>query len=78
MIDAVFDVAAARVIAIARGDCFGHENTRTAFRCMVVCLDLTGIQIDWASVKTEQTINRCATKQMKDGDLADWLRKRPP
>ena len=78
LIDAVFDLAAADGIAIARGDCFGDCSTRTAFGCRVVCLDLTGIQNDWDNVKTDQTINRCATGQMKDGDLADWLRKGAP
>ena len=76
MIGDVFDLAAAQVIAIARGHCFNDGNKRTAYRCLVVCLDLNGIQLNWNTVETGQTIIRCAMGQMDEGDLADWVRER--
>ena len=76
MIDDVVDLAAAYVVAIARGHCFNDGNKHTAHHAMDTCLDLNGIQIDWNTVETGQTIIRCAMGQMDDGDLADWLRIR--
>lgn len=78
MIEDVFDLAAAYAIAIARGHCFNDGKKRTAFRAMNAALAFNGIQIDWNTVETGQTIIRCAMGQMDEGDLADWLRLRAP
>ena len=78
MIEDVFDLAAAYAIAVARGHCFNNGKKRTAFRAMNAALAFNGIQIDWNTVETGQTIIRCAMGQMDEGDLADWLRLRAP
>lgn len=78
MIEDVFDLAAAYAIDVARGHCFNNGKKRTAFRAMNAALAFNGIQIDWNTVETGQTIIRCAMGQMDEGDLADWLRLRAP
>lgn len=76
MIGDVFDLAAAYAIAVARGHCFNDGNKRTAFRVMDAALWLNGVQLNWNTVETGQTIIRCAMGQMDEGDLADWVRER--
>ena len=39
-----FDLAAAYAIAVSQGHCFNDGNKRTAFRCMMVCLEANGIE----------------------------------
>ena len=78
MIGDVFDLAAAYVIAVARGHCFNDGNKRTAHQVMDVCLDLNGIQITWDTVEVGQTIIRAAQGLLEEPDLADWLRLQSP
>lgn len=78
MIGDVFDLAAAYVIAVARGRCFNDGNKRTAHQVMDVCLDLNGIQITWDTVEVGQTIIRAAQGLLEEPDLADWLRLQSP
>ena len=78
MIGDVFDLAAAYVIAVARGHCFNDGNKRTAHQVMDVCLDLNGIQISWDTIDVGQTIIRCAQGLLEEPDLADWLRAKSP
>ena len=74
MVADVFDLAAAYAMAVARGHCFNDGNKRTAFRTMIVCLDLNGVTLEWDTEEVGQIIIRCAQGMMEDGDLADWLR----
>ena len=74
MIEDAFDLAAAYAMAIARGHCFNDANKRTAFRSMIVCLDLNGIQITWPQPETGDRIIALAQGRIDDTDLADWLR----
>ena len=78
MIADEYDLAAAYVIAIARGHCFNDGNKRTAFRCMVISLDLNGIQMPWPTVEVGDTIIRAAQGLIDEADLAVWLRARAP
>lgn len=74
MIGDVFDLAAAYVIAVARGHCFNDGNKRTAHQVMDVCLDLNSIQFTWDTIATGQIIIRAAQGLVEEPDLADWLR----
>jgi death on curing protein len=78
MITDVFDLAAAYVIAVARGHCFNDGNKRTAHQVMDVCLDLNGVQITWDTIEVGQIIIRCAQGLLEEPDLADWLRTKSP
>ena len=73
-----FDLAAAFAVAIAQGHCFNDGNKRTAFRVMLICLDLNGIQMVWDTEAVGQAIIRAAQRRMDEGELADWLRIRAP
>ena len=74
MIEDAFDLAAAYAMAIARGHCFNDANKRTAFRSMIVCLDLNGIQITCPQPETGDRIIALAQGRLDDTDLAGWLR----
>ena len=78
MITDVFDLAAAYVIAVARGRCFNDGNKRTAHQVMDVCLDLNGVQFTWNTVEVGQTIIRAAQGVVEEPDLADCLRAKSP
>ena len=73
-----FDLAAAYAVAIAQGHCFNDGNKRTAFRVMLICLDLNGIQLVWNTEAVGQAIIRAAQRRMDEGELADWLLERAP
>lgn len=72
-----FDLAAAYAIAISQGHCFNDGNMRTAFRCMMVCLEANGIDTRFDTEAVGQVIIRAAQRQMDEGELAEWLRDRP-
>jgi death on curing protein len=74
MINDVYDLAAAYVIAVARGHCFNDGNKRTAFRVMNAVLALNGVAMTWDTIEVGQTIVRCAQGLLEEPDLADWLR----
>lgn len=78
MITDVYDLAAAYVIAVARGRCFNDGNKRTAHQVMDVCLDFNGVQLIWDMVEDGQTIIRAAQGLPEEPDLADWLRSKAP
>lgn len=75
MIADAFDLAASYAMAIARGHCFNDGNKRTAHQSMDVCLDLNGIEIDWAVEEIGPMIIQCAQGLVEDSDLAQWLRE---
>lgn len=72
----VFDLAAAYAIAISQGHCFNDGNKRTAFRCMMVCLEANGIDTRFDTEAVGQIIIRAAQRLMDEGELAEWLRER--
>lgn len=72
----VFDLAAAYAIAVSQGHCFNDGNKRTAFRCMMVCLEANGIDTAFDTEATGQAIIRAAQRLMDEGELAEWLRER--
>ena len=74
LIEDVFALAAAYAMVVARGHCFNDGNKRTAFRALIVCLDLNGIQITWPQPETGDRIIALAQGKLDDADLADWLR----
>ena len=76
MVDDVFDLAAAYAAAISQGRCFNDGNKRTAHQSMDVCLDLNGVEIDWAFEDIGQTIIRLAQGHMTEEEMADWLRSK--
>ena len=76
MIGDAFDLAAAYAVAVSQGHCFNDGNKRTAFRAMNAVLALNGIQIDWTTEETGQTIIRAAQGRLDEMDLAEWLRRK--
>lgn len=76
MIEDVFDLAAAYAAAIATGHCFNDANKRTAYRSMIVCLYLNGVQIRHDTAEVSDKIIALAQRQIDDADLAEWLRAR--
>ncbi len=77
LIEDVFDLAAAYVIAISQGHCFNDANKRTAHQAMDVCLALNGVEINWSVEEIGPMIIRAAQRQTDEGSLAEWLRERP-
>lgn len=71
-----FDLAAAYAVAISQGHCFNDDNKRTAFRCMMVCLEANGIDTRFDTEAVGQIIIRAAQRLMDEGELAEWLRAR--
>ncbi|QYZ70971.1 type II toxin-antitoxin system death-on-curing family toxin [Neotabrizicola shimadae] len=71
-----FDLAAAYAIAVSQGHCFNDGNKRTAFRCMMVCLEANGIETRFDTEAVGQIIIRAAQRLMDEGELAEWLRAR--
>ena len=76
MIGDAFDLAAAYAVAVSQGHCFNDGNKRTPFRAMNAVLALNGIQIDWTTEETGQTIIRAAQGRLDEMDLAEWLRRK--
>lgn len=76
MIADAFELAAAYAIAIVQGHCFNDANKRTAHQSMDLCLDLNGIQIAWTAEDVGPAIIRAAQRQLDEGELALWLRRR--
>lgn len=75
MIQDVFDLAAAYAMAVAQGHCFNDANKRTAYRTMLVVLDLNGArEPDVPDHVIGQKIIALAQGLIDDGDLSDWLR----
>ncbi len=74
LIGDIFDLAAAYAAAIACGHCFNDGNKRTAHQSMDVCLDLSGIEIDWNIEDVGNMVIRLAQGLVDEEDLAAWLR----
>ena len=75
MIADIFDLAAAYAMAVAQGHCFNDANKRTAYRVMLIVLDMNGAREPDAPVEViGQKIIALAQGLIDDGDLAEWLR----
>ncbi|MBU3030822.1 type II toxin-antitoxin system death-on-curing family toxin [Paracoccus sp. XHP0099] len=75
MIDDVFALAAACAKAVAQGHCFNDANKRTAYRVMLIVLDMNGAREPGVPEDIiGQKIIALAQGKIEDGDLADWLR----
>ena len=77
MVSDVADLAAAYAMAVAQGHCFNDGNKRTAYRVMLLTLELNGAVLgDVPTEEVGQQIIALAQGRIEDGDLADWLRER--
>lgn len=76
MIEDVFDLAAAYAAAISQGHCFNDANKRTAYRSMIVCLELNNVVLDQNTIEVGDTIIRTAQGLIDQETLADWLRNK--
>jgi death on curing protein len=69
------DIAATYAVAIARNHAFVDGNKRTAFMAMVVFLALNGWALDVWQWKATRTMERVATGEIDEKELATWIRK---
>ncbi|GHF66006.1 type II toxin-antitoxin system death-on-curing family toxin [Seohaeicola zhoushanensis] len=74
MIGDVFNLAAAYATAISTGHCFNDASKRTAYRAMLVCLQLNGIRIDHDTAEVGDRIIALAQGLIGEEAMADWLR----
>jgi death-on-curing protein len=75
MIEDEFDLAAAYATAIATGHCFNDANKRTAYRAMIVCLKLNGVNITHDAKEAGDMIIRLAQGIIGADEMAAWLRQ---
>ncbi|QJD17704.1 type II toxin-antitoxin system death-on-curing family toxin [Paracoccus sanguinis] len=77
LVEDVVGLAAAYAMAIAQGDCVNDANKRTAYRVLIVVLDMNGAPVPvMAEDIIGQQIIALAQGKIDDGALADWLRER--
>ncbi|KGJ20414.1 type II toxin-antitoxin system death-on-curing family toxin [Paracoccus sanguinis] len=77
LVEDVVGLAAAYAMAIAQGHCFNDANKRTAYRVLIVVLDMNGAPVPvMAEDIIGQKIIALAQGKIDDGALADWLRER--
>ena len=72
----VFDLAATYAMAIAQGHVFNDANKRTAYACMSLCLIKHGVRIAFDTDAAGEVIIQIARREMDEGELADWLRRK--
>ncbi|KGJ17363.1 type II toxin-antitoxin system death-on-curing family toxin [Paracoccus sanguinis] len=77
LVEDVVGLAAAYAMAIAQGHCFNDANKRTAYRVLIVVLDMNGAPVPVVAEDIiGQKIIALAQGKIDDGALADWLRER--
>jgi len=77
LVEDVVGLAAAYAMAIAQGHCFNDANKRTAYRVLIVVLDMNGAPVPVVAEDIiGQKIISLAQGKIDDGALADWLRER--
>lgn len=77
LVEDVVGLAAAYAMAIAQGHCFNDANKRTAYRVLIVVLDMNGAPVPVVAEHIiGQQIISLAQGKIDDGALADWLRER--
>jgi len=69
----VFTLAAAYLLAIARGHCFNDANKRTAFASAALFLRRNGILIQYSTDHEELTV-KAAEGELNVWDIAEKLR----
>lgn len=74
MVEDIYDLAAAYAVAVATGHVFNDANKRTAYRCMLACLDLNGYAMAHDTIEAGDVIREVAQRRMDEDDLATWLR----
>ena len=74
LIEDVFDLAAAYCVAVATGHVFNDANKRTAYKTMIVCLHLNGVQITHETIEAGDLIRDVAQRRIDEDSLATWLR----
>ncbi|MEJ5074899.1 type II toxin-antitoxin system death-on-curing family toxin [Scandinavium goeteborgense] len=70
----VFVLAAAYLLAIARGHCFNDANKRTAFASAALFLRRNGVLVQYSAGHEELTV-KAAEGELNVWDIADRLRK---
>lgn len=76
MITDVFDLAAAYCVAVATGHVFNDANKRTAYRSMLLVLDVNGEKMRHDTNEMGDVIREVAQRRIDEEDLAAWLRKK--
>jgi death-on-curing protein len=69
-----FDLAAAYALALSTGHCFNDGNKRTAYRCLLVTLDLHGLRIIHGTEEIGDRIILLAQGRLGEDQLAAYLR----
>lgn len=69
-----YDLAAAYAVVIAAGHVFNDANKRTAYRAMMACLEINGINIDLDTEEIGQIIINVAQGLVGEAELARYLR----
>ncbi|MNB68460.1 Toxin Doc [compost metagenome] len=70
----VFVLAAAYLLAIARGHCFNDANKRTAFASATLFLRRNGVLVQYSADHEELTV-KAAEGELNVWEIADKLRK---
>lgn len=70
----IFILAAAYLLAVARGHCFNDANKRTAFASAILFLRRNGVLVQYSADHEELTI-KAAEGELNVWDIADRLRK---
>ena len=71
----VYELAATYAVAISQGHVFNDANKRTAFKAMVVCLELNGISLKFETLPTAEVIIRVAQGFSDESELSHFLRR---
>lgn len=70
----VYDLAATYAVVIAVGHVFNDGNKRTAYRSMVMCLELNDVDFTFDTEEIGQIIIRVAQGLVDEMELAHYLR----
>jgi len=71
----VYELAATYAVAISQGHVFNDANKRTAFKAMIVCLELNGISLKFETLPTAEVIIRVAQGFSDESELSHFLRR---
>lgn len=76
MIKDVYDLAACYACYIAIGHAFNDANKRTAFRTMMVVLQLNDISIEFETIEAGDMIRGVVIGRVNEFGMADWIRRK--
>ncbi len=71
----IFDLAAAYGFALVRNHGFYDGNKRTAYTVTRLFLELNGYSLTASPADRVIMFLKCARREAKESDLAEWLRK---